>query len=270
MTVTPTSNSSRSTKRVLPTTRQLGVSLVFAVVLGAATSLLAVAALARLCDPPDGPPSIVRTFVRDGRAWSVVESHGPGIIRAWWASITRDQLSSSITANADPRLAAGDDPAQLVADYRLMYGDIVRTHPGRRMLEGAASWGQFTLHGPPPSNGEIGCDVGFGWPWACAWYQVRGRSRGRVAFTDDLRFGYQVAGVPAARGDLRCRVIPFAPAWWNLAGNTAVLAAPWLLALLLPGIVRRRLRKSRGRCARCGYDLKATPSGSRCPECGAT
>jgi hypothetical protein len=56
-----------------------------------------------------------------------------------------------------------------------------------------------------------------------------------------------------------------------------VLIVPYGLLIALAGaapLVRlaarawRRLRRSQGRCAACGYDLRGTPSGG-CPECGA-
>lgn len=55
------------------------------------------------------------------------------------------------------------------------------------------------------------------------------------------------------------------------------LVVPLGLFLLIPVVSlkpflaarRRRLRRARGLCETCGYDLRATTSG-RCPECGAT
>jgi hypothetical protein len=60
----------------------------------------------------------------------------------------------------------------------------------------------------------------------------------------------------------RMYVVPF----WAVCGTLAILPVGRGLAAPLWRFARSRRRRQRGLCARCGYDLRATPD--RCPECG--
>jgi hypothetical protein len=63
-------------------------------------------------------------------------------------------------------------------------------------------------------------------------------------------------------------VVPWMPIPLGLAADSAIYGSLYWLLLTGPGRVRRALRRRRGRCARCGYDLSGTPTDAPCPECG--
>ncbi len=67
--------------------------------------------------------------------------------------------------------------------------------------------------------------------------------------------------------DRRSRVFAFRPIWPGFAINTIFYAAILWMLTLGPFIVRRVIRRKRGRCIKCGYDLRGAEH-TVCPECG--
>ncbi len=62
-------------------------------------------------------------------------------------------------------------------------------------------------------------------------------------------------------------VLPLAPIWPGFVINTLFYAAILWLLTLGPFTARRLIRRKRGRCIKCGYDLRGTEH-EVCPECG--
>ncbi len=67
------------------------------------------------------------------------------------------------------------------------------------------------------------------------------------------------------------RLLPLRPLWPGFAFNTVFYAVLLWILWLSPFVVRRAIRRKRGRCVNCGYDLRGTSGGGGevCPECGA-
>ncbi len=63
--------------------------------------------------------------------------------------------------------------------------------------------------------------------------------------------------------------LPIGPIWPGLLANSVIWSLPWA-ALSFAAPLRRALRLRRNHCPHCNYDLRATPAGAPCPECGAT
>jgi hypothetical protein len=110
----------------------------------------------------------------------------------------------------------------------------------------------------------------FGWPFSALWYEyglyLRGNTYSEGGVTVEVPWkrwsgrDYYVNQLPV--------IIPYRPIWAGLILNTALHASLWWLVLFGPGITRRALRRRRGLCPRCAYDLHALPLASPCPECG--
>ncbi|MEE9128822.1 MAG: hypothetical protein V3T84_02305 [Phycisphaerales bacterium] len=109
-------------------------------------------------------------------------------------------------------------------------------------------------------------EVGAGWPLKCLGYRVRVLEPDNV----DSAIAYDW-GLPVERGlsepiDLLGRILPLRPIWLGFAINT-VFYAMILSVPFAPFTLRRLIRRKRGLCINCGYDLRGAEH-EACPECG--
>ncbi len=76
--------------------------------------------------------------------------------------------------------------------------------------------------------------------------------------------------IPArsVRGFAVPRALPLRPIWPGFAINSVFYAAILWLLTLGPFTARRFIRRRRGLCIKCGYDLRGAEH-EVCPECGA-
>ncbi len=210
----------------------LGAVLNVAVAWGCALSIQ----LSRAGPPSKSVRAIGRELEPDGgwRFWSIVRVERPGVVLYYSYLHTRNERVEGVEVERSTDL---------------------------RPFELAPSWADLRM--PPATDYGIRWVHAFGWPFVSMW-------RDYGAFGDGYRYklfhGLEVAFLPPDGGFPRA--IPLDPIWLGFAFNTLFYAA--LLWLLIPGpfALRRLIRRTRGLCVACGYDLRHAEHDA-CPECGA-
>lgn len=185
-------------------------------------------------------------------AWStaIVERGGR------WYFVTLHEYRGATTLHFDPR-TDGDDAER--------HSQQTHSSPLSKQLpcgfaRGVPAWALAITDGcapgavaPWPAPNRTATVLAVGWPCVC-FYRV----------SEDVAKG-SWKGVWRVNKRVE---LPVYPVWSGLIANAAFYA-------LLPLSVQmgrawvRRLRRSRGRCPSCAYNLAGLPSGTPCPECGA-
>ncbi len=159
---------------------------------------------------------------------------------------------------------------------RPTFGYVVSTHTSRGGLSRPRSTeealpGWSTLRSPSNWDRErilSQQEAAFGWPWlVLSWRSDRSffyRTDPRI---ERIAYGLKIHATDSS--DQLSRVLPLRAIWPGFVINTLFYAAIlWLLAFG-PFAARRFIRDKRGRCIKCGYDLRGTSGGrGGCPECG--
>lgn len=135
------------------------------------------------------------------------------------------------------------------------------------VLRGPLQW--VEQGGPQPPRARI--VVAIGWPMSCLWYELRGW------YPNDgsLPAWYTSGGLkladrasdPSGRAPMPI-VIPLRPLLGPLAFNLVFYIVTACVVRVGFRHTRCFIRRRRGLCPACAYDLRATPASSPCPECG--
>ncbi|MCH8824757.1 MAG: hypothetical protein IH984_14760 [Planctomycetes bacterium] len=112
---------------------------------------------------------------------------------------------------------------------------------------------------------------GWGWPCSSMWSEYF------LDFSVPAKSGWNFTSGIDPRGlglsstrqynDPFPRILPVRPIWPGFAINTVFYAAILWLLTLAPFTARRMIRRKRGCCLKCGYDLRNVEH-EKCSECG--
>ena len=137
------------------------------------------------------------------------------------------------------------------------------------------SWrpGHIPTLSQPPSDQQFAMFSVEEWGWPCP--SVRGWSLETRNITEASGLwpvpAWARVSLPWKRADTQPYYIPGKPVWAGLFVNVVVWSAFVLLLSYSTwpfSRARALIRRAKGQCAKCGYDLRGLQTDGRCPECG--
>lgn len=108
-----------------------------------------------------------------------------------------------------------------------------------------------------------------GWPFLALWYSGRAKIDpslpGNNVFVFSTKGGIET--ILSNHPNSTRRALPATPLFGGFVASIALYGFGWWLVLSVPLFVRYMLRRHRGRCIQCGYDMRGQYAAG-CPECG--
>lgn len=118
-----------------------------------------------------------------------------------------------------------------------------------------------------PSTLSTGYEASIGWPMRALWCSSVRRFTSTPEDGPLENSGIQIRRNAGSNKQSNELLLPLRPIWPGFASNTIFYAVILWLLWSSPFTARRFIRRKRGLCIKCGYDLHGT-SGGGCPECG--
>jgi len=127
---------------------------------------------------------------------------------------------------------------------------------------------------PPPLDLKLpleGMHDARGWPMLTCWCEMYFQFN-TSGTSSQLQSpgGILITNAPSIRSDLSdVRVLPFRPLWKGVLVNSLTYGVCWFFGVGGTRAIRQSLRRRRGACFNCAYELAGLPGHACCPECGA-
>ena len=194
---------------------------------------------------------------------------------AAWADVGTDYTEGISEDGTASLLRWSSNIGTLIYFERSHTATLDRTMRGsRRMDELSPYWLHLDVPSAAYQSGRIRVENSFtdarGWPALTMWSEYEWPAYGQtVVVKGGLPLSSRHSVSQLYFWPPLPRALPLRPIWPGFAFNTIFYAAILWLAIPGPFALRRFLRRKRGLCVACGYDLRHAEH-EQCPECGMT